>query len=159
MAASRRKRRAAPRRSTKDRVLNARIPEQLDEELRNQAGRLGLSVSTIVRNALLNTFDLVDNIVSDSARIARNLGYPVAPADGAAARTAEPDASSAPVLAWQSGILNVNGVCEHCNALLPKGSAAGIAIPAGDRPAFLCANCLEQLQSRAAEPPPADDRQ
>lgn len=156
--ASSRKRRGPPRRSTKDHVLNARIPEQLDEALRDQAGRLGLSVSTIVRNTLLNTFDLVDNIVSDSARIARNLGYPAAPADGAAARTVEADAPSAPVVAWQSGTLNINGVCDQCNALLPRGSPAGIAIPAGDRPAFLCTNCLERLQAGASQDPP-DDRQ
>jgi hypothetical protein len=46
------------RQQTKDRVLQARIPEQLDEELRDRAEQLGLSVSTIVRNVLLNTFDL-----------------------------------------------------------------------------------------------------
>ena len=57
------------KRPTKDRVLQARIPEQLDDQLRNRADSLGLSVSTIVRNVLLNTFDLVEDVVTDSARI------------------------------------------------------------------------------------------
>ena len=63
----------AKRRATKDRVLQARIPEQLDDELRDRAEQLGLSVSTIVRNALSHTFDLVEGVVSDSAQIGRVL--------------------------------------------------------------------------------------
>ena len=65
----RRKRRS--RNQTKDRVLQARIPEQLDEELRDRAEQLGMSVSTIVRNVLLHTFDLVEGVVTDSSQIAR----------------------------------------------------------------------------------------
>ena len=52
-----------PRRQTKDKVLQARIPENLDEQLRDSAHDLGLSVSTIVRNVLLNTFNLVEEVV------------------------------------------------------------------------------------------------
>ena len=59
------------RRQTKDRVLQARIPEQLDEELRDRAEQLGLSVSTVVRNVLLHTFELVEGVVTDSAQLAR----------------------------------------------------------------------------------------
>lgn len=148
MTTSRRKRRDATRSHRKDRTINARIPEQLDEELRDQAGRLGLSVSTIVRNALLNTFDLVDNIVSDSARIAQGLGYPSRPA---AVGEREPDVASPSVLAWQPGVLNVNGVCEQCNTILPRGSRAGIGVPPPPRPAFLCENCLQQLSAQPTD--------
>ncbi len=76
--AARRGSRTPPRRLRKNRVLQARIPEQLEAELRDQAGRLGLSVSTIVRNVLLNTFNLVGDIVSDSARVANSLSHPLA---------------------------------------------------------------------------------
>ena len=55
------------RSQAKDRVLQARIPEQLDEELRGRAEQLGLSVSTIVRNVLLHTFDLVEGVVTSRA--------------------------------------------------------------------------------------------
>ena len=55
-----RRRSRGKRRLTKDRVLQARIPEHLDEELRDRAEQLGLSVSTVVRNVLLNTFELVE---------------------------------------------------------------------------------------------------
>ena len=75
------RRRGRNRRSTKDRVLQARIPEHLDDELRNRAGQLGLSVSTIVRNILLHTFDLVEGVVTDSTQIAKALtGWDGAPA-------------------------------------------------------------------------------
>jgi antitoxin component of RelBE/YafQ-DinJ toxin-antitoxin module len=52
MAGARRSNRSASGRQRKDRVLQARIPEQLEAELRDQASRLGLSVSTIVRNTV-----------------------------------------------------------------------------------------------------------
>ena len=58
-------------RRTKGKVLQARIPEDLDEELRDRAATLGLSVSTIVRNVLMHTFDLVEGVVTDSAQLAR----------------------------------------------------------------------------------------
>jgi hypothetical protein len=152
MAPTRRRLRLSAGRRRKERVLHARIPEQLDAELRDRAGRLGLSVSTIVRNVLLHTFDLVGDIVSDSAQIAHSLGYP------RAAAKPEPDSAPSAVLAWQPGSLNVNGVCEQCNTLLPKGSRAAIGVPAGERPVFLCLDCLQRLETAAAESQPAGNR-
>ena len=129
------------RRKTKDRVLQARIPEQLDEELRDQAAQLGLSVSTVVRNVLLNTFELVEGVVSDSAQIARVLQGRDASAD-----SASPDTDAA-VVGWQEAILNLNGVCEECNAILMKGESAAIGVPVQARPVLLCLACLAALSS------------
>ncbi len=129
------------RRKTKDRVLQARIPEQLDEELRDQAAQLGLSVSTVVRNVLLNTFELVEGVVSDSAQIARVLQRRETSADSAA-----PDAGAA-VVGWQEAILNLNGVCEQCNVILMKGESAAIGVPVQTRPVLLCLACLAALPS------------
>ena len=58
--------------SLKERVLHTRISDALDRELRDKAAELGISVSKLVRNALLSTVDLVENIVVDSARVAEN---------------------------------------------------------------------------------------
>ena len=143
--AARRGSRTRPRRLRKDRVLQARIPEQLEAELRDQAGRLGLSVSTIVRNVLLNTFNLVGDIVSDSARAAGSLSHPLAPVAKPTAPTLDPLRDQ--ILAWQPGTLNVNGVCDRCNALLPKGSRAGFGVPPHQRPVFICTDCLKQLEA------------
>ena len=44
----------------------------LDAELKTRAKGLGLSVSTLVRNVLSNTFGLVEDIVTDGASVARH---------------------------------------------------------------------------------------
>ena len=138
----RRKRRS--RNQTKDRVLQARIPEQLDEELRDRAEQLGMSVSTIVRNVLLHTFDLVEGVVTDSSQIARALtGRETAPT----APTTETT-----VIGWQEAILNKNGVCELCNVILPVGQRAAIGVPTTARATLLCLECLAALPYSADNP-------
>ena len=127
------------RKTKKDRVLQARIPEQLDEELRDRAEGLGLSVSTVVRNVLLHTFNLVEGVVSDSAQIARVIqGRPVSPAPAS-------DDNHTAVIGWQEAILNRNGVCEQCNTILAKGENAAVGLPIQARPALLCPACLASL--------------
>ena len=138
----RRKRRS--RNQTKDRVLQARIPEQLDEELRDRAEQLGMSVSTIVRNVLLHTFDLVEGVVADSSQIARALtGREIAPTDSDAETT---------VIGWQEAVLNKNGVCEKCNVILPVGQRAAIGVPTAARTTLLCLKCLTALSPSADNP-------
>lgn len=137
------------RRRTKDRVLQARIPEQLDTELRGRAEQLGLSVSTIVRNVLLHTFDLVEGVVSDSAQLARAIdgrGAPPSPPPAASGDSANP-AQDGAVIGWQEAILNRNGVCEQCNTILLKGERAAVGVPVGPRPVLLCPECLGALSS------------
>lgn len=147
------KSRRSTRRQTKDRVLQARIPEHLDEELRDRAEQLGMSVSTIVRNVLLNTFDLVEGVVADSSEIAR-----VFTNRGAVQTPPDPETQ---VIGWQEAILNKNGVCDECNTILPKGARAAIGVPAGPRAALLCLDCLAQLAvaGNAADAPAASKDQ
>jgi hypothetical protein len=130
-------------------VLQARIPEQLDEELRDRAEQLGLSVSTIVRNVLLHTFELVEGVVSDSAQIGRALqGRGAATADSGNALPAPDAAGSAPaVIGWQEATLNQNGICDTCNTILRKGERAAVGVPVQSRPTFLCLACLAALSS------------
>jgi hypothetical protein len=136
------------RKSKKDRVLQARIPEKLDEELRDRAEDLGLSVSTIVRNVLLHTFNLVEGVVSDSAQIAKVIQG--GPSSNAAASTQA--AADSTVIGWQETILNRNGVCEQCNVILAKGDKAGVGVPVQPRPVLLCPACLAKLS--APDTPP-----
>jgi hypothetical protein len=135
------------RRPTKDRVLQARIPEHLDEELRDRAEQLGLSVSTVVRNVLLNTFDLVEGVVADSAQIGRALQGRGAPhsltSQESPISAPPPRENETPVVGWQEAILNLNGICEQCNAILPKGE-------------LLCLECLQALSSEARPDNTAD---
>ncbi len=125
--------RGRKRRQTKDRVLQARIPEHLDEEIRSRAEQLGLSVSTVVRNVLFHTFNLVEGVVTDSAQIARVLKARETPA----------------VIGWQEAVLNKNGICEKCNAILPTGTRAAVGMPVQAPPALLCLDCLAALSATA----------
>ena len=141
----------AKARQNKDRVLQARIPQDLDEELRGHAEQLGLSVSTVVRNVLLNTFELVEGVVVDSTKLARVV-------QGRAGRdsTADvpaPEAVPAAVVAWQEAVLNLNGICDHCNSILHKGERAAVGVPVGARPVLLCLPCLTALGTATDSPP------
>lgn len=146
------KRRTRSQRQRKDRVLQARIPSHLDEELRGRAEQLGLSVSTVVRNVLLHTFDLVEGVVTDSAQIARAIQGKQSPSLLAPAEHGNDPDQGAPVIGWQEVTLNRNGVCEQCNAILPKGSKAAIGLPAHQRSPLLCPPCLADLGTTESGP-------
>ncbi len=135
-------------REKKERVLHTRIPESLDEEIRERSARLGISVSNLVRNALQNAFGLVEDIVADAASIGRS-------ARGAGAQPAEPGRPDAPaaaapgpgrVLGWQEAVLELNAVCDRCNAILTRGARAAIAIIEGTGPRPIrCLPCLKEV--------------
>jgi hypothetical protein len=117
----------------KERVIHTRVPESLDDEIKAKARRLGVSVSNLVRNVLEHTVELVEEIVTEGAEIARSAG-----AGPRRARAAEP-----PVLGWQRALLELNAVCDRCNDILPRGTEAAIAVTAGGPPRFRCLRCLE----------------
>lgn len=126
----------------KERVIHARVPESLDDEIRRRAGSLGLSVSNLVRNVLQHTFGLVEDIVADGAEIARAARTGRASAEAPPARPRE---RAPTVLGWQRVRLAVNAVCDRCNALLPRGSEAAIGVVAGGAaPPIRCESCVEQ---------------
>jgi hypothetical protein len=134
------KRRRGKTRQTKDRVLQARIPRDLDEELRGHAEQLGLSVSTVVRNVLLNTFELVEGVVVDSTKLARVIQGRKPPA-----AEPVPDETESAVIGWQEAVLNLNGICDQCNTILHKGERAAVGVPVTARPVLLCLPCLTSL--------------
>jgi hypothetical protein len=133
----------------KEKVLHARVPEHLDAEIKERARRLGISVSNLVRNVLTNSFGLVGDIVADSTNIARAASregvhvVPTVPPIG-------PPTSVAParnrVIGWQEVTLSLNAVCERCNAVLMKGSSAGVAVTELPAPRQVaCPSCMEEL--------------
>jgi hypothetical protein len=133
----------ADRPDRKHRIIHARVPEDLDRELKRKALRLGLSVSNLVRNVLQNAFGLVGDIVADSAEVARSARgeTPASPPPPAT------PAAMAVIYGWQELTLAVNAVCERCNALLPSGTAAAIGVTEGPgRRPFLCLDCLKRSQ-------------
>lgn len=135
----------------KERVLHTRVSPSLDDQLKQRSRSLGMSVSTIVRHVLLNTFGLVEDIVTDSTNAALALGGQdsVTPRGAPRRRTQsderEIDGANA-VLGWQDAVLNLNAVCSRCNAVLRKGNRAAIGVRERPGPGvFLCRKCLAAL--------------
>ena len=141
----------------KEKVIHTRVSENLEEEIRERAARLGVSVSNLVRNVLQNTFGLVEEVVADAASISRTArGEGRTPFGGArdardAARDAAPQRPGR-VLGWQEAVLSLNAVCIGCNAILPRGTRAAIAVVEGDAPRDIrCLPCMEQLLAEKGE--------
>jgi hypothetical protein len=116
-------------------VIHTRVPEALDQEIKKRASGLGVSVSNLVRNVLLNTFGLVEHVLADSANVALSATVGAAPKQ------------SSRVVAWQDVTMNVNAVCDRCNSILAKGTRAAIAIatPPAASPTFRCTPCIKEL--------------
>lgn len=148
----------AQRSARNDKMLHARIPETLDREIRRRAGSLGMSVSTVVRHVLLNTFNLVEDIVADSADIASALGGGDGGGGvgdgraGGGSKDGDAPAGAARVVGWHEAVLDLNAVCDHCNVILEAGTRAAIAIfdHAGPR-TIICTKCLDDRIKNAAE--------
>lgn len=130
----------------KDRVLHTRIPDALDREIKRRASRLGLSASTVVRNVLLHTFDLVEDLVHDSTNfalaVANEDGRPSSAKRRGRARAAS-DNGEPTQLGWQELTLNLNAVCDRCNAVLEKGGKAAVAVHDVPGPrVIVCLHCV-----------------
>src|SRR5258708_1574327 len=116
--------RMAPADEKKERVIHTRISESLDEEIRERAMRLGVSVSNLVRNVLLNLFGLVEDIVAGTATLAKSAAsedkraHPRRASAAADAKQRRP--SGGGVLGWQEVILNIDAVCDGCDTILKK---------------------------------------
>jgi hypothetical protein len=141
----------------KERVLHTRVPESLDRHIKRRARNLGMSVSTVVRNILLNTFGLVEDLVTDSANIALSITGEEAIPPGKRARTRgsspgdDVPAASA-ILGWQEAVLNLNAVCDQCNAVLRRGTRAAIGVPARPGPrAIICRKCFGRVAAGSGD--------
>jgi hypothetical protein len=129
----------------KQRVIHTRVSETLEEELRDRAAALGVSVSNLVRNVLENTLGLVEGVIADSAEVARRAG----------ARASAAVTPPGTVVAWQQAVMALNAVCQQCNVILLKGSDAAIGIVDGGGPRpVLCLACLETLRGAEKEEKP-----
>jgi hypothetical protein len=125
----------------KERVLHTRVPESLDRHLKRRARGLGMSVSTIVRNVLLNTFGLVEDIVTDSTNVALSLA-------GEDRIEPAPATETAPVVGWQEIVMNLNAVCDLCNAVVARGSRGAIGVRERPGPrTIICPGCLDGLRA------------
>lgn len=150
----RRGRRPAPDDERKDRVIQARVPEDLENTLKQAAEKRRMSVSHLIRNVLEDTFTLVDHIVADSSalveQVSRDARRMAATVRGESDTAKQPPAKETlleSIDAWQDVIVNKPGHCIQCNAELKRGQRAyrGISQLEGAPAAWLCNQCIETL--------------
>jgi hypothetical protein len=136
----------------KDRLVQTRVPRELETTLKKEAERQRLSVSHLIRNILEDAFELVDGvvadvdrIVTDSVALARNV-HRGARRIGGGGRRREPDDLSH-VVAWNEVLLNRDVTCSRCGAEMARGETgwAGLSDGPGRRRAWLCGDCAAAL--------------
>jgi hypothetical protein len=150
MTTKRRGRRPLPRGQRKEKLVQTRVPGVLDETLREEARRNRVSVSQLIRNVLEDTFNLVENAVTEAA----NLGQTVkrdaqrlaASAKGRQRRSPETPSFDG-VYAWQEVVLNRDLQCALCKRLQVRGERAfaGLEIGGGQPRSWLCPTCSATL--------------
>jgi len=154
----------------KDRLIQTRVPRDLESTLKAEARRRRLTVSHLIRSVLEDAFDLVDGVVADaeeivhdSARLARNVsrnarrlaspGRPRAPhAEPDANADANESAAFPHVYAWNELVLNRPATCSGCGVGIARGERAFLGLsdePDADRDAeraTLCERCVAALE-------------
>jgi hypothetical protein len=157
----------------KDRLIQTRVPRDLESALKDEASRRRLSVSHLIRNVLEDTFNLVDNVVaevdnlvSDSVELANQVRRDARKIARSATRAGKRGSvgaapSKAPrgmtasqvvdplghVYAWNRVVLNRASQCARCERVLDRGSAAHLGLtpdPAAE-PIWLCDDCAREL--------------
>jgi len=150
---SRRGRKPAAEAERKDRVIQTRVPKDLESTLKEAAERERVSVSHLIRNVLEDTFHLVDNIVADSAQLvdtvrrdAARLAASARGDKGTEAGAPDGDTPWQQVEAWQEVIVNRPCPCAFCGTQLGRGQPALRGLGDGKGASvWLCPGCLDKL--------------
>jgi len=149
----------------KDRILQTRVPRDLETTLKREARRRRLTVSHLIRNVLEDAFQLVDGVVAnvdalvdDSVELVRRVGSDARRVAGAvreAARSAEGAPSEVDlghVWAWNRVVLNRATDCSRCGRRLARGAEAhaGLSDEPSQPRAWLCGDCIDALAGSEA---------
>lgn len=153
-------RRPAPEEERKDRVIQTRVPKDLESTLKEAAEQKRMTVSHLIRNVLEDTFNLVDGIVADSSALVENVTRD-ARRLAATARGELPTRPLTPakeggelagqlldsVDAWQDVVVNRPGQCIECGKALARGERAfrGLTTATDTPVVWLCAGCITTL--------------
>ena len=137
----------------KDRLIQTRVPRDLESTLKKEARRQGLTVSQLIRNILGSAFDLVEDVVADVDQIVTDsvaLAQQVSRGARRIAESARSEAAEdplAPVEAWNRVVLNRSVTCTRCRARIVRGEVgyAGLREQVGPIRAWLCSRCIETL--------------
>lgn len=144
----------------KDRILNTRIPADLDRELREQAERLDMPVSELVRGMLTRTVDLlgnltgnVEHLVNDIVEDVSAFGSGLVP--GATAGRDPVRAAVDQVVGWQQIRIHQPTQCALTGVELKRGASAQLGISDEGKPAVIISDeALETLLAESSKEPP-----
>lgn len=149
----------------KDRVIQTRVPHNLEATLKDEARRQRLTVSHLIRNVLEDTFQLVDGvvenvdqIVSDSVRLAKTVQRSAQRITAAVSRDEEAAPGEADALkadaedlshvyAWNESVLHQSVICSRCGTEMGRGQKgySGLSDARNRERAWLCPSCIEAL--------------
>ena len=147
--AARRGRHAIPGHERKSRLIQTRVAADLEGALRKQAREKRVTVSQLIRNVLEDSFQLVDDLVSETASLTETMRRD-AMRIAASARglpNDEPEKRAVEqVFAWQEVRLNQRVHCARCETSLARGEPAMLGLCDDPRlpRVFLCAACGQQ---------------
>jgi hypothetical protein len=147
----------------KDRLIQTRVPRDLEETLKREAERRRVTVSQLIRNLVEDTFQLVDGvvadvdqIVTDSVRLARSVrrsARRLTAGRGEERETVPPGSSDlAEVFAWSEVVLQRPAHCSSCGRRLGRGERGyvGLSQAAPAPRAWLCPACIAALREPSA---------
>jgi hypothetical protein len=147
--ASRRGRTPLPEKERKDRLIQTRVDEDLDETLRREAKKNRVTVSQLIRNVLEDAFHLMDDLVVGAANLGETVRRDARRIAASAKGKERPKRSGeyAGVDSWQEVVLGREVDCARCATSLPKGTRAlfGVAKTPPGAKRWLCAHCRDAL--------------
>ena len=115
-------------------MLQARVSQSLYKDLVDQALKLRVPVSNLVRNILEDSTRMVENIMDSSLEIAEVLS----------GKTTEEELSS--VLGWQEMTANRQLACSKCRDPIQKNHQAFISVGAPEGRTFvICEACKGEI--------------
>lgn len=142
----------------KDRLIQTRVPRDLEATLKQEARRRRLSVSHLIRSVLEDTFQLVDGVVSDVDQIVTDSVHLARNVRRNAQRIASPDRERetpqaageddlSHVYAWNELVLHREASCSGCGTRIARGERgfSGLSDDPQASRVWLCARCVGDL--------------
>jgi hypothetical protein len=146
--AGKRGRKALPGGERKDSLIQTRVAAELDHTLREEAKKRRLSVSQLIRNVLEDTFDLVDDVMTETAKLAQTVRRDAARIrESAQGLTRSGGDLVDKVESWHLVMLTGPTRCSRCKTDLEKGMPAsmGVFTDPSMRPLWLCQSCRNEI--------------
>lgn len=141
----------------KDRLIQTRVPRDLESTLKREARRRRLTVSHLIRNILEDTFQLVDDvvanvdeIVTDSVELARRVGRDARRvADAVRDAVVEPETKAEPAATDPPGAAPADAAPAATSGAAPDAPRPLAQVYAWNRVvanrAATCAHCATEL--------------